>query len=134
MHRQSLRRARFGRGGGGTVNLIFKSGTNQFHGDLFEFLRNSDLDARNFFDKNRPGFKMNQFGATIGGPLGSRKNPKTFFFADYQGTRTRQGLTYVSSVPAPAFRGGDFSAAAQQILAFRGVRDGNAGAVPLAWA
>lgn len=57
--------ARFGRGGGGTVNLIFKSGTNQFHGDLFEFLRNSDLDARNFFDKSRPGFKMNQFGGTI---------------------------------------------------------------------
>jgi hypothetical protein len=107
--------ARYGRGGGGTVNLIFKSGASQFHGDLFEFLRNSDLDARNFFDQNLPGFKMNQFGGTIGGPLGSRKNPKTFFFADYQGTRTRQGLTYVSTVPTAAFRDGDFSAAPQQI-------------------
>jgi len=107
--------ARFGRGGGGTVNLIFKSGTSQFHGDLFEFVRNSDFDARNFFDKNLPGFKMNQFGGTIGGPLGSRKNPKTFFFADYQGTRTRQGLTYVSTVPTAAFRQGDFAAASQQI-------------------
>jgi hypothetical protein len=107
--------ARFGRGGGGTVNLIFKSGTNQFHGDMFEFLRNSDFDARNFFDRNLPGFKMNQFGGTIGGPLGSRKNPKTFFFADYQGTRTRQGLTYVSTVPTPAFRSGDFSAAPEVI-------------------
>ena len=111
----SVADARFGRGGGGTVNLVFKSGTDQFHGDLFEFLRNSDLDARNFFDKNLPGFRMNQFGGTIGGPLGPRKNAKTFFFADYQGTRTRQGLTYVSTVPTPAFRQGDFAAAPQKI-------------------
>jgi hypothetical protein len=107
--------ARFGRGGGGTVNLVFKSGTDQFHGDMFEFVRNSDFDARNFFDKNLPGFKMNQFGGTIGGPLGRAKNAKTFFFADYQGTRTRQGLTYVSTVPTPAFRTGDFAAAPQTI-------------------
>jgi len=107
--------ARFGRGGAGTVNLIFKSGTDQFHGDLFEFVRNSDFDARNFFDKNLPGFKMNQFGGTIGGPLGSRKSAKTFFFADYQGTRTRQGLTYVSTVPTALFRQGDFVAAPETI-------------------
>jgi hypothetical protein len=73
------------------------------------------LDARNFFDKNLPGFKMNQFGGTIGGPLESRKDPKTFFFADYQGTRTRQGLTYLSTVPTPLFREGDFTAAPQHV-------------------
>ncbi len=64
----SVADARYGRGGGGTVNLVFKSGTDRFHGDLFEFLRNSALDARNFFDQKLPGFKMNQFGGTLGGP------------------------------------------------------------------
>jgi len=100
--------ARFGRGGGGSVNLVFKSGTDKLHGDVFEFLRNSDLDARNFFDKSKPAFHMNQFGATLGGPLG-RKQPRTFFFVDYQGTRIGQGLTYVNTVPTAAERMGDFS-------------------------
>ena len=92
--------ARFGRGNGGTINLVFKSGGNHFHGELFEFLRNSDLDAKNFFDTaaKRP-FHMNEFGGTFGGPLFTRHNPKTFFFADYSGQQTRQGLTYVDTVP-----------------------------------
>lgn len=112
----SVADARYGRGGGGTVNLIFKSGTSQFHGDVFEFLRNSVLDARNRFDSSAiPPFKMNQFGGTLGGPLGWRKQPATFFFVDYQGTRTAQGLTYVSTVPTLAERAGNFSGLAQLI-------------------
>ncbi len=92
--------ARYGRGNAGTINLIYKSGTNRYHGEVFEFLRNSALDAKNYFDTStKPGFRMNEFGATFGGPLFSRRDPKTFFFADYSGQRTRQGLTYVDTVP-----------------------------------
>jgi hypothetical protein len=92
--------ARYGRGNAGTINLIYKSGTNRYHGEVFEFLRNSALDARNYFDTAaKPGFRMNEFGATFGGPLFARDNPQTFFFADYSGQRTRQGLTYVDTVP-----------------------------------
>ncbi len=110
--------ARFGRGNGGTINLVFKSGGNRFHGEVFEFLRNSDLDAKNFFDTAaKPPFHMNEFGGTIGGPLFSLSNPRTFFFADYSGQQTRQGLTYVDTVPdftvSPA--GYNFSAYKQQI-------------------
>jgi hypothetical protein len=107
--------ARYGRGGG-TVNLIFKSGTEHFHGDVFEYLRNSDLDAKNFFDKSKPSFRLNQFGATLGGPLGWSKDPKTFFFVDYEGQRIAQGLTFISTVPTAAERLGDFSAAKQTIF------------------
>lgn len=92
--------ARYGRGNGGTINLIYKSGTNHYHGEVFEFLRNSALDARNYFDTAaKPGFRMNEFGATFGGPLFAKDNPQTFFFADYSGQRTRQGLTDVDTVP-----------------------------------
>jgi Carboxypeptidase regulatory-like domain/TonB dependent receptor len=92
--------ARYGRGNAGTINLLYKSGTAQYHGEVFEFLRNSALDAKNYFDKAaKPGFKMNEFGGTFGGPLFTRQNPKTFFFLDYSGMRTRQGLTYVDTVP-----------------------------------
>jgi hypothetical protein len=107
--------ARYGRGGGGTVNLVFKSGTDQFHGDAFEFLRNSDLDASNFFDKTKPSFRMNQFGATLGGPLSFSKQPNTFFFVDYQGTRIAQGLTDISTVPTLAERTGNFAGLPQLI-------------------
>jgi hypothetical protein len=93
--------ARYGRGNAGTVNLIFKSGTNKYHGELFEFVRNSVFDARNYFDTAaKPPFHMNEFGGTFGGPLFRRDNPSTFFFVDYSGQRTRQGLTYVDTVPA----------------------------------
>ncbi|HEX5481774.1 MAG TPA: TonB-dependent receptor, partial [Terriglobia bacterium] len=111
----SVADAQFGRGGGGTVNLIYKSGTQHYHGDLFEFLRNSGLDARNFFDRNIPEFRRNQFGATLGGPILPRANSKTFFFADYQGVRTRLGQTFISTVPTLAARDGDFSEYPQRI-------------------
>ena len=92
--------ARYGRGNAGTINLVYKSGTAEYHGEVFEFLRNSALDAKNYFDKAaKPGFKMNEFGGTFGGPLFTRHDPKTFFFADYSGQRTRQGLTFVDTVP-----------------------------------
>ena len=110
--------ARYGRGNAGTVNLIFKSGTNKYHGELFEFLRNSAFDARNYFDTAaKPPFHMNEFGGTFGGPLFHRDNPSTFFFVDYSGQRTRQGLTYVDTVPAFKLTstGYDFSAYPQAI-------------------
>jgi outer membrane receptor protein involved in Fe transport len=110
--------ARYGRGNAGTINLIYKSGTSHYHGEVFEFLRNSALDAKNYFDTAaKPGFRMNEFGATFGGPLFTRHDPKTFFFADYSGQRTRQGLTDVDTVPdfklTPT--GYDFSAYSQVI-------------------
>lgn len=110
--------ARYGRGSGGTINLVYKSGTGKYHGEVFEFFRNSALDARNYFDISaKPPFKMNEFGAVFGGPLFSRTNPKTFFFADYSGQRTNQGLTDVETVPdfALTATGYDFSAYAQTI-------------------
>jgi hypothetical protein len=97
----------YGRSNGGTVTVIGKSGGNQFHGTLFEFLRNEDLNARNYFAQpgRRPEFRRNQYGLTVGGPI--RKN-KTFFFADWQGTRLRTGITRQSVVPTLAQRGGVF--------------------------
>ena len=95
--------------GGAVVNVVLKSGTNNFHGSLFEFLRNSALDAKNFFDDPASPiapFKQNQFGGTLGGPI---IRNKTFFFVDYQGTRIRQSQTLLSVVPTMAERGGDFS-------------------------
>jgi hypothetical protein len=110
--------ARYGRGNGGTVNLVYKSGTDRYHGEIFEFLRNSALDAKNYFDTAaKPGFKMNEFGGTFGGPLFKTSNPKTFFFADYSGKRTSQGLTYVETVPdfTSTSAGYDFSAYPQVV-------------------
>jgi hypothetical protein len=103
--------AEFGRSGGAVVNAAIKSGSNQFHGDVFEFLRNDALDARGFFES--PGqpkapFKQNQFGFTFGGPI---RKDKTFFFGDYEGTRIRSASTNIATVPlSQAERGGDFSA------------------------
>ena len=88
--------AELGGTSGGVVNMVSKSGTNGLHGSLYEFLRNSDLDARNFFDVKKPAFKRNQFGASIGGPI---KKDSTFFFGNYEGLRQRQGVTKVSTVP-----------------------------------
>jgi hypothetical protein len=84
----------YGNYSGGQVNAITKSGTNDFHGELFEFLRNDDLDARNYFSGIRGAFKQNQFGGTFGGPVVRKK---VFFFVDYQGTRQIQGQ--VANVP-----------------------------------
>ena len=95
--------------GGAVVNVVLKSGGNQFHGSVFEFLRNSAFDAKNYFDSpNQPiaPFKQNQFGGTIGGPI---RKDKTFFFVDYQGTRIRQAQTFISIVPSPSEVGGNFS-------------------------
>ena len=98
----------YGRSNGGTVMVIGKSGSNEFHGTLFEFFRNEDLNARNYFAPpgRRPEFRRNQYGFTLGGPI--RAN-KTFFFADWQGTRLRTGITRQSVVPTVAQRGGVFT-------------------------
>lgn len=99
----------FGRNGGGQVNVTLKSGTNAFHGNLFEFLRNDRLDAKNFFDlpaAAKPPLRLNQFGLTAGGPI---RKDRTFFFGDYQGSRVRQGQTLTLTVPTPGLRNGDFS-------------------------
>ncbi len=92
--------------GGAVVNVITRSGSNQIHGSAFEFLRNNALDARQFFDAQKPQFQQNQFGFAIGGPI--HKN-KTFFFGDYQGLRIHTAPTSVLSEPTAAMRAGDFS-------------------------
>jgi Carboxypeptidase regulatory-like domain len=110
--------AEYGRGAGGVVNVTIKSGTNQLHGTLFEFLQNDKLDA-NQWESNKAGkgrgpFKQNQYGAAVGGP--AIRN-RTFWFADYQGTKIRStggavaglGSTFVGTIPNPGFKNGDFS-------------------------
>jgi hypothetical protein len=98
--------AEYGEFSGGQISVITKSGSNGFHGSAFNFLRNTDLNARNYFSPTRGAFRQNQFGGTFGGPL--RRN-KVFFFADYQGTRQTQGIdTGEISVPTQAQRGGSF--------------------------
>lgn len=100
--------AEFGRGNGAILNAVMKSGTNQFHGDLYEFFRNDALDASNAFDVfGRQPYHQNQFGATLGGPI---IKDRTFFFVDYEGFRVDQALPQLSTVPTPAEIGGDFSA------------------------
>ncbi|HWD00557.1 MAG TPA: TonB-dependent receptor, partial [Candidatus Sulfopaludibacter sp.] len=122
--------AEFGRAGSGIINLIYKSGTNQFHGSAFEFLRNSDLDANGFFaNKNGtplPNFKRNQFGATLGGPVELPKiyhgRDKTFFFFGYEGLRQGSASNLNTTVPTALQRAGDFSktlnAAGQQVVIY----------------
>jgi Carboxypeptidase regulatory-like domain len=98
----------YGTASGGQIAVVTKSGTNDWHGSTFEFLRNTNLDARNYFSAERAGFHQNQFGATLGGPV---RKDKLFFFADYQGTRVAEGIdTGLISVPTAAERAGDFSA------------------------
>jgi Carboxypeptidase regulatory-like domain/TonB dependent receptor len=99
--------AEFGRGNGAILNAAIKSGTNRFHGDMYEFIRNEKLDARNPFDAfGRQPYKQNQFGATLGGPI--VKN-RTFFFGDYEGLRIRQATPFLELIPTPAMISGDFS-------------------------
>ncbi len=89
--------AEYGGNSGAVVNMITKSGTNQFHGSLYEFLRNDNLDARNFFDiPRKPEFKRNQFGGAAGGRI---KKDKLFFFGNYEALRQRLGLTRLAQVP-----------------------------------
>jgi len=99
--------AQYGNYSGGIVNAVTKAGGNDIHGTAFEFLRNTDLDARNFFSPDRGFFRQNQFGGTIGGPI--RKN-KVFFFSDYQGTRTTQGIdSGLIAVPSLVDRSGNLA-------------------------
>ena len=99
--------AEYGEFSGGQINVITKSGSNGFHGDAFEFLRNTDLDARNYFSPTRGAFRQNQFGGTIGGPI---RHDRIFFFVDYQGTRQTQGIdTGNISVPSNADRMGNLT-------------------------
>ncbi|MBI2822845.1 MAG: TonB-dependent receptor [Acidobacteria bacterium] len=95
--------AEFGRSGGGVINVVTKSGTNNFDGSMFWFHRNDNLDARNFFDRDLPEFKRNQFGFTLGGPL---RKDKTFFFGGYEGLREGLGRTFTTRVPTIQARQG----------------------------
>jgi hypothetical protein len=106
--------AEYGEYSGGQISVVTKSGNNEFHGNAFEFLRNTDLDARNYFSPIRGAFRQNQFGGTLGGPI---RRDKLFFFLDYQGTRQTQGIdTGVIAVPSNADRTGnlfDFTTGAE---------------------
>lgn len=97
----------YGNYNGGMVTVITKSGSDSFHGSAFEFLRNTGLDARGYFDPKRPAFRQNQLGGTLGGPI---RRQKAYFFGDYQGTRTRRGVeTGLISVPSVQDRSGNLS-------------------------
>ncbi len=107
--------AEYGAAAGAVTVVQTKSGTNEYHGSAYEFLRNDKLDANTFFNNRqgvaKPGFRRNEFGATVGGPI---RKDKTFFFADYQGIRLRQPQTVTSTIPTVALRNmvttGNFSA------------------------
>ncbi|HEY7184566.1 MAG TPA: TonB-dependent receptor, partial [Blastocatellia bacterium] len=101
--------ASFGRSAGAQVNIVLKSGTNGFHGTAYEFLRNQALDARNYFapaDQPDPRNQRNQFGFSFGGPI---VKDRTFFFGDYEGARSREGITRLANAPTARERMGDFS-------------------------
>ncbi len=99
--------AEYGEFSGGQISVITKSGSNHLHGSAFDFLRNTDLDARNYFSPTRGAFRQNQFGGTLGGPV---RRDKIFYFADYQGTRQTQGIdTGNISVPSNADRTGNLA-------------------------
>jgi hypothetical protein len=101
--------AEYGNYSGGQINVVTKSGTNQFHGSGFEFLRNTVFDAKNYYSQptdKTPVFQQNQFGGTFGGPI---KKDKTFFFVDYQGTRQNQAPTINVQMPSSPNFTGNFS-------------------------
>src|SRR5438552_1680598 len=104
--------AQYGRTTGGVINAVTRSGTNVFHGSVYEFLRNSALDARNFFDARIPPFKRNQFGGSLGGPI---QKDRTFVFADYEGLRQSLGITQVNTVPSAAARQGVLSTGSARV-------------------
>jgi len=105
--------ARFGTNAGAVVNVVTKSGTNQVHGTLYEYLRNNNLDARNFFEPQVPPFHRNQFGASLGGPVSVPHvydgHDRTFFFLNYEGLRDNHSFFSRAHVPTLAERSGDFS-------------------------
>ncbi|MFN0169772.1 MAG: TonB-dependent receptor domain-containing protein [Bryobacteraceae bacterium] len=101
--------AEYGRSAGGVVNVTIKSGSNDFRGTLWEFFRNDKLDAKGWtptVDGNKPKLRFNQFGANLGGPIAKNKS---FFFANYEGERERQGTTYTRTVPTAELQRGDFN-------------------------
>jgi len=105
--------AEYGDYSGGHISVVTKSGTNRFHGSAFEFLRNTDLDSRNFFSPERGKFQQNQFGGVFGGPVVPNK---LFFNVDYQGTRLAEGVdSGLVAVPSLAERSGNFSGVADQL-------------------
>ena len=104
-----------GRSAGAQIRLESKSGTNRFHGTLFEFLRNSSFDSKNYFDRGNapiPQFQQNQFGGSLGGPL---KREKLFFFFNYEGFRSRKGQTIFGTVPTPLMKQGVFTEEGRRI-------------------
>jgi len=101
--------AEYGRAGGAIINMVSRGGTNELHGALYHFHRNTDLRARNFFNTTnlpKPNFIRNQFGGTLGGPI---RQDKTFYFGSFQGMFLRQATTQTTSVPVETWRNGDFS-------------------------
>ena len=126
---QSQFAAEYGRNSGSVVNILTKSGTNKFHGSVFEFFRNDKLDARNYFNRapdSKTAFRNNQFGASLGGPI---VHDHTFFFAAYEGQRERVGSNFIVSVPtetqiadartaASGILGGPVNPALDKILSF----------------
>src|SRR6266481_4608794 len=98
--------AEWGTRAGPTVLVTTKSGTNQIHGSVFEFFRNTKLDARSYFASSKEKFNLNQFGGAVGGAI---QKDKTFFFVDYQGKRQRHGIAFVGLVPTQAMVGGDYT-------------------------
>ena len=111
--------AEFGQVAGAIFQVSTKSGTNAFHGSAFEYLQNDKLFARNPYTQSTSDvapWRWNQFGGSVGGPI---RKDKLFFFADYQGLRSRNGSTIVMGLPTPAMRSGDFSAVASSISHLR---------------
>ena len=107
--------AEYGRNSGSVVNVVTKSGTNAFHGNVYEFFRNKVLNARGYFDSVNPQFNQNQFGGTFGGPI---KKDRTFFFTSYEGRRIRQGIPSPTvTVPTAAERPGPTNVVNGQIIA-----------------
>ncbi len=110
--------AEYGETSGATTSVVMRSGTNEFHGDVYDFLRNNSFDARNFFAASTEPLHQNQFGITFGGPI---RRDKDFFFVYYEGQRDRQGETTAAIVPTAAERTGNFS----------GLTDSNGNPLPL---
>jgi hypothetical protein len=111
--------AEYGNYSGGLINVVTKSGTNDYHGNIFEFLRNTDFDAKNYFDVARGAYHQNQFGGTFGGPV---SRDKIFFFGDYQGDRLIQGVTQrVVGAPTAALEAGNLSSVASSFVTATGL-------------
>ena len=103
--------SRYGFSPGGVVSIVTKSGTNSWHGDVFEFLRNGDLNAKDYFTQTGNNLKQNQFGGSVGGPI---MKDKLFIFGNYQGTRATSQVNSSSNyAPTAAMKNGDFSAFCQ---------------------